>query len=95
MALGAASSMVVILCMCVRATAPTHLKRLSSQPLIGFLPAEKEKQSMVSRSGASTPDNARRGSPRKPSRDLKLELRHKHEVQGEKIDPHLSLDEQR
>ncbi|XP_022104660.1 SH2 domain-containing adapter protein F-like isoform X4 [Acanthaster planci] len=55
---------------------------------------EKEKQSLVSRSGASTPDNLRRGSPRKLNTELKLELRHKHEVQGEKIDPNLSLDEQ-
>ncbi|XP_038077621.1 SH2 domain-containing adapter protein B-like isoform X3 [Patiria miniata] len=58
---------------------------------------EKEKKNAVSRSGASTPDNSRRNSPKKPSnmaKDLKLELRRKHEVQGEKIDPNMSLDQQ-
>ncbi|XP_038077620.1 SH2 domain-containing adapter protein B-like isoform X2 [Patiria miniata] len=60
-------------------------------------PGEKEKKNAVSRSGASTPDNSRRNSPKKPSnmaKDLKLELRRKHEVQGEKIDPNMSLDQQ-
>ncbi|XP_033633701.1 SH2 domain-containing adapter protein F-like isoform X3 [Asterias rubens] len=58
---------------------------------------EREKQNIVSRSGASTPDNARKQSPmKKPSKELKLELsKHsKHDVQGEKIDPNLSLDAQ-
>ncbi|XP_033633700.1 SH2 domain-containing adapter protein B-like isoform X2 [Asterias rubens] len=58
---------------------------------------KREKQNIVSRSGASTPDNARKQSPmKKPSKELKLELsKHsKHDVQGEKIDPNLSLDAQ-
>ncbi|XP_071794016.1 uncharacterized protein [Asterias amurensis] len=58
---------------------------------------EREKHNIVSRSGASTPDNARKQSPmKKPSKELKLELsKHsKHDVQGEKIDPNLSLDAQ-